>query len=516
MKLPSGGYLIVDQTEALVAIDVNSGKSTKEVDHEATVYKTNLEAAAEVARQLRLRDMGGIVVVDFIDMVNRRHDRDVERAVRDAMKDDKARVKIARISENGTMEITRQRLRQAHRLVSHTSCPHCNGTGIVRDPRGLAVKALRELQNRLSKEAQHLSRLTVRLPVEVANLLQNTKRRELVDLGDEHQVLIDITGDVRLQGSEIRFDGERRGKAGLDAAHGVRDPRLVGNDRGRRGGRNQRREQQGFGAGSFGGPTVPPPSIGPVPNFLDGEEAILEADARDAQEALERERLIAEGGVVEEVDERLERSRDGRPPRAPKAPDPAYPEHYDDPLTEALFGKAPADLTLADVSAAEPERAEGAEGDGQEASADGEGGRKRRRRRRKKKKPLGDAQEAAANDEGDDDEDEGDDEPAGDAKSDEPAPSAQLSAEEEAAWAAYKSDGENASASTEAPTTPPMEAASDAQSTLDAEPVSDSSIDGEVVAADEAAPKRRPGRRPRKKASDDEASAPAAALAPES
>jgi len=106
VKLPSGGYLIIDQTEALVAIDVNSGRSTKEVDHEATVYKTNLEAAKEVGRQLRLRDMGGIVVVDFIDMVNRRHDRDVERAIREAMKDDKARVKISRISENGTMEIT--------------------------------------------------------------------------------------------------------------------------------------------------------------------------------------------------------------------------------------------------------------------------------------------------------------------------------------------------------------------------------------------------------------------------
>ena len=458
VKLPSGGYLVIDQTEALVAIDVNSGRSTRENDHEATVYKTNLEAAREVGRHLRLRDMGGIIVVDFIDMVNRRHDRDVERAIREAMKDDKARVKISRISENGTMEITRQRLRQAHRLVSHTPCPHCTGTGIVRDPRGLAVRALREVSNKVAKGGLNMARLCVRLPVEVANILANTKRRELLELGDEHQVLIDIVADQRLEGSEIRYDEERRGKAGLDAASGYRDPRL-NNDRGRgRNGRRGRRDEpQNHG---FGGPTLPPPSIGPVPTFLHDETAIIEADARDAAEIEERDRLAAErlanGEVEPEVEakeprhsrhERNERpdrgERGDRPERQERqqAADPAHPEHYDDVLTEALFGKAPA-LSLADVEAKAPEVIV--------AAIDGEAsGKKRRRRRRRKKKGGvdGAAAEGGEGAEGSDDE-EGDDD--SDDKSDDASSivpiAAQIdghadpvrNAEEEAAWQSYK------------------------------------------------------------------------------
>lgn len=396
VKLPSGGYLVIDQTEALVAIDVNSGRSTRENDHEATVYKTNLEAAKEVARQLRLRDMGGIIVVDLIDMVNRRHDREVERVVREAMKDDKARVKIGRISENGTLEITRQRLRQAHRLISHSPCPHCAGTGLVRDPRGLAVRALRELSNKVSKTAVNLARMTVRLPVDVANLLTNTKRRELLELGDEHQLLIDVVADARLQGNEIRYEEERRGKAGLDAAQSVRDPRL---ERGRGRGRSRGGRPEAAPGASFG-PTVSPPSIGPVPTFLHDEASILEADARDAAEELERERLTAERIANGEVEPEVERpapsqgrgrdrdrgdsnrgSADDRPPPRALAPIVEQPAHYDDPLTEALFGKAP-DLSLAEVEARTPIAAELAP-----LAADG-GKKRRRRRRRRKKGPL--------------------------------------------------------------------------------------------------------------------------------
>jgi ribonuclease E len=496
VTLPSGGYLIIDQTEALVAIDVNSGKSTREADHEATVYKTNLEAAREVARHLRLRDMGGIIVVDFIDMVNRRHDRDVERAVREAMKDDKARVKISRISENGTMEITRQRLRQAHRLVSHTSCPHCNGTGIVRDPRGLAVKALRELMNKVTKEGAQLSRLTMRLPVEVANILANSKRRELLDLGDEHQLAIDVVGDARLQNAEFKYDVEKRGKAGLDAAHGIRDPRL--NDR--RGGRHRGRGRRDDMAPSFGGPTTPPPSIGPVPTFLDDEAAIIEADARDAAEAEERERLALERAANGEVEieapgERPERSERHDRPREPRGPRPAevsHPEHYDDPLTEALFGRAP-ERTLADVEAPAPER----EGTPQVA-AEGEG-RKRRRRRRRKKKGNGESILQSATDEAadaDDEDSEGDAE--GEAESDAgdagEAPQATLSSEEEAAWAAYRASQTTVSA------VPVAEVAEGAVATVVEEQVAaagSSEAAPDVVSEDEPEAEAEPGRRRR-------------------
>ena len=470
VKLPSGGYLIIDQTEALVAIDVNSGRSTKELDHEATVYKTNLEAAREVGRQLRLRDMGGIIVVDFIDMVNRRHDREVERAIREAMKDDKARVKIARISENGTLEITRQRLRQAHRLVSHTSCPACNGTGIVRDPRGLAVRALRELSNKVAKSAQQWSRLTVKLPVDVANILANTKRRELLELGDEHQLLIDVVADARLLANEIKYEEERRGKAGLDAAPGMRDPRLNDRRPGRGRGRNGRRDEPA--AAGFGGPTLPPPSIGPVPTFLDDETAILAADARDVVDEAERDRIAAErvaerlanGETEAEVAEKPARehrdhrepreqreqreprgesresreARDARPPRPAHVVDLGYPEHYEDALSEALFGKAP-ERSLAEVETPAPVVTAVAE-----VAASDEGGRKRRRRRRRKKKGTGEGQpgmvaegEAAEGVEGEDEDDEDGTEAVAVSMGDVyVAPT--LSPEEEAAWSAYQ------------------------------------------------------------------------------
>ncbi|MBI1944059.1 MAG: Rne/Rng family ribonuclease, partial [Deltaproteobacteria bacterium] len=369
VRLPSGGYLIIDQTEALVAIDVNSGKSTRESDHEATVYKTNLEAAREVARQLRLRDLGGIIVVDFIDMMNRRHDRDVERALRDAMREDKARVKIGRISENGTLEITRQRLRQAHRLVSHTPCPHCAGTGVVRDPKGLAVSALRQLSNRVSKSAHQLARLTVRVPVDVANIINTMKRRDLLDMSEEHQCLVDVQADVRLQNDEIRYDEERRGRAGLDAAQQIRDPRLVDGERGRR---RRRRDES---SSAFAGQTLgPPPSIGPVPKFLADEETINAADQRLAEDearAAEARARDAEEGA-ERKDEAGPFARAREP--APRTPAPAVEEHFDDPLAEALFGSAPA-VALADAEGPPDSAAPAADGD---AAAP----RKRRRRRR--------------------------------------------------------------------------------------------------------------------------------------
>lgn len=340
VKLPSGGYLVIDQTEALVAVDVNSGKSTKEEDHEATVYKTNLEAAAELARQLRLRDLGGIIVVDFIDMVSRKHERDVERAVKDAMRADRAKVKIGRISENGTLELTRQRLRQAHRLISFTKCEHCDGTGLVRDPEGLAVAALRLTHSRLAKGAERLAKLSVRLPVAVANVLNNNKRRRLVELSEMHQITVDVIADERLSGSDLRFEEERRGRAGLEAAHGFKDPRLAdegrgrGRNRGRGRGRSRPEEAAPLPAAS-----TPPPSIGEVPTFLQDEDALMRADV-ELPPAQEETRTSAV-------------------------------QHFDDPLTEALFGDAP-ELQLADVEAEAP------------VQPREDGPRKKRRRRRRR------------------------------------------------------------------------------------------------------------------------------------
>ncbi len=382
VKLPSGGYLVIDQTEALVAIDVNSGRSTKEEDHEATVYKTNMEAAKEVARQLRLRDLGGIIVVDLIDMASRRHDRDVERAIKDAMRADKAKVKIGRISENGTLELTRQRLRQAHRLVSFTPCSHCRGTGMVRDPAGLAVVALRQIHAHVAKR-NNLARVICRLPVEVANVLNNKKRREILELTQDHDVELEVYGDEKLVNDDIRFDDERRGRAGIEAGAGARDPRLDGDRRGRRG-----RSGRGRGRDEImpAGQNLPPPSIGPVPTFLEDEAAFADLDERAYEEE--------EAWAADESEPAAAAA-----PRAPRRD--AEPQHFDDPLTEALFGDPPG-LTLEE---AEADAAEAPE----PAPAQKKKRRRSRRRRGKKRREDelgadGEPLEDGAGDEGADDE----------------------------------------------------------------------------------------------------------------
>jgi len=217
VKLPSGGSIVIEQTEALVAIDVNSGRSTKEEDHEATVYKTNLEATEEIARQLRLRDLGGIIIIDFIDMLSRKHRQDVEKKIAEVMRSDKARVKISHIGVNGTLELTRQRLRQSHRLISQVQCINCSGTGRVRDAEGLAISALRQISGYLSKKRTPITNLIVHLPISVANALNNKKRAELVKLSETYQVIIDINGEHDRISPVPEFEEIKRGQAGLDA-----------------------------------------------------------------------------------------------------------------------------------------------------------------------------------------------------------------------------------------------------------------------------------------------------------
>jgi ribonuclease E len=296
VKLPSGGYITIEQTEALVSIDVNSGSSTKEEDHEATVYKTNLEAADEIARQLRLRDMGGIVVIDFIDMVSRWHRRDVERRLKDLMHHDKARVKMGHISENGILELTRQRLRQSHSLISRIICSHCNGTGRVRDTQGLALATLRKIAGYLSKKRQ-LSKLIVRVPVEVANHLNNRKRKELLSMCESFEIEIDIIGDAKLIDSQIDFFEERRGYAGLKANNPTRDYWEAES--------THRNKSSHKDSAYKNRADLPTPSIGPAPMLIDFDE----------KEETEKPEKILE-----------------------KAP-----SHFGDPLTEALFGLAPSE-----------------------------------------------------------------------------------------------------------------------------------------------------------------------------
>lgn len=193
VNLKSGGSLVIEQTEALVSIDVNSGKSTQEKNIEQTAFQTNLEAAEEIARQLRLRDLGGLIVVDFIDMRDPKHRAEVERALRKHIKDDKARSKVGKISRFGLLEMSRQRIRPSIEFGSHQPCKNCQGKGLVPSVETLGIGFLRKLSLETLKEKAH--RVKGILPVDVAEYLLNKKRREIVDLEVRRDVSVEIEGD---------------------------------------------------------------------------------------------------------------------------------------------------------------------------------------------------------------------------------------------------------------------------------------------------------------------------------
>ncbi len=177
VRLPSGGAIVIDHTEALVSVDVNSGRSTKGADIEHTAFNTNLEAADEVARQLRLRDLGGLIVIDFIDMENTRNQREVENRLRDALHYDRARVQTGKISRFGLLELSRQRLRPSLGESNHIPCPRCHGTGHIRGIESTALHILRIIQEEAMKENSAI--IQVQLPVEVATFLLNEKRADI-------------------------------------------------------------------------------------------------------------------------------------------------------------------------------------------------------------------------------------------------------------------------------------------------------------------------------------------------
>ena len=183
VQLPSGGVIVIDHTEALVSIDVNSSRSTKGRDIENTAFNTNLEAAKEVAKQLRLRDIGGLIVVDFIDMENPKHQREVEECLRDALKHDKARIQTGRISRFGLMELSRQRLRPSIGETSNGECPKCNGTGRIRDFQSSALHVIRMIQEQSNKKQGQ--KISVQVPVDVATFLLNEKREIITQTESE-------------------------------------------------------------------------------------------------------------------------------------------------------------------------------------------------------------------------------------------------------------------------------------------------------------------------------------------
>src|SRR3954464_10984432 len=201
VTLKSGGYLVINPTEALVSIDVNSGRSTREHNIEDTALRTNLEAAEEIARQLRLRDLAGLIVIDFIDMEEKRNNRSVEKKLNECLKNDRARIQVGRISPFGLLEMSRQRIRTGVLESSSVLCPHCGGAGHVRATPSVALHILRSVEETLIKGATH--NLCVRTRPQVAFYILNQKRPHLRELEERFGVVISVVADEHLTGQTV-------------------------------------------------------------------------------------------------------------------------------------------------------------------------------------------------------------------------------------------------------------------------------------------------------------------------
>jgi ribonuclease E len=343
VTLKSGGYIVINQTEALVAIDVNSGRSTREHNIEDTALRTNLEAADEVARQLRLRDLAGLIVVDFIDMEEHRNNRSVERRLKEALKNDRARIQVGRISHFGLLEMSRQRMRTGVLEGSSVVCPHCNGAGTVRSTASLALHILRVIEDALVRNAQN--NINVRTRSVVALYMLNQKRAHLREIEERFGVTITIAADDTLQGS-VYHVLERGELASAPPAA----PRLG---------------------------LVQIDSLA-LPEIEDEEiEAESEGDEDDGDE--ERADSNGENGKRR----RRRRRRRGRD-REPSGVDPDAPQPSDDALAAMVGGDFPVSAAVVGDGEVDETEAE-KEGDETLANANVEGDRDGRRRRRSRR-----------------------------------------------------------------------------------------------------------------------------------
>jgi ribonuclease E len=216
VRLPSGGAIVIDATEALTSIDINSAKATKGGDIEETAFNTNLEAAVEIARQLRIRDMGGLIVIDFIDMESAKHQREVEERLRDALKLDRARVQIGRISRFGLLEMSRQRLRPSLGEATQNVCPRCEGHGRIRGIESMSLSILRIVEEEAMKE--NTGQVLVQVPSQIANFLLNEKRRAIVEIEQRQEAAVIVVADDKLETPHYEVRRLRKSEVALETA----------------------------------------------------------------------------------------------------------------------------------------------------------------------------------------------------------------------------------------------------------------------------------------------------------
>ncbi len=262
VRLPSGGAVVIDHTEALLSIDINSARATKGADIEETALHTNLEAADEISRQLRIRDLGGLIVIDFIDMMSKDAQRQVENRLREAMRMDKARVQIGRISRFGLLEMSRQRLRPSLGESSYITCPRCDGYGAIRSIESLALSIIRLAEEESMKE--HTSRVIVQTPIEVGNFLLNEKRDAMAELEQRNKVPITIVANRYLE--TPRFEIQR-----LRTSESVDEPSYA----------LAKGEELETAAGEVQGQAAPPPP--PPPAAVSGVRPSSPAPSREPE-----------------------------------------------------------------------------------------------------------------------------------------------------------------------------------------------------------------------------------------
>ena len=355
VTLRSGGYIVINQTEALVSIDVNSGRATREHSIEETARKTNLEAAEEIGRQLRLRDLAGLIVIDFIDMEDGRNDRDVEKRLRDAVAKDRARIQIGRISQFGLLEMSRQRLRAGVIAGSTVPCPHCGGQGIVRSVESTSLRVLRGLEEEAQK--QRAEGLTVHVAPDVAIYTLNQKRRELARLEAEYSITINFEPKAELMAGEFEI-----GRIGHRNPEDFPRPAMA----------------------AVSEPVMPEEEL----DVAEEEELDEEDEAIEAADTtvVEHETLPERGEPVQREGSRRRRRRGGRNrsgrDRQGAAPRDASPAQDGVPAIEGgeTFVEAPANEGT-EITAHSNEQ--DTHSDGALAGPPGEGGPRRRRRRRR-------------------------------------------------------------------------------------------------------------------------------------
>jgi ribonuclease E len=350
VQLKSGGYLVINPTEALVSIDINSGRSTREHNIEQTAFATNLEAAAEIARQLRLRDMAGLVVIDFIDMEQSSHVRKVEKAMKEALKNDRARIQVGRISSFGLMEMSRQRLRTGVLEASTKACPHCEGTGLMRTASSAGLSALRIIEEEAARGRG--DRIMLRAGGEAAIYVLNKKRSELAEIEDRYGVTVEVAIEEMFEGARMTVESsgarpqpkERPPVVPViveeeddylpeeDLETEVEETQAERDEEGEAGRRRRRRRRRG--------------GRGRRRDFENGEEA-SSADAGDEPTEIADEAPEAEELGAEEVSEKPKRrSRRGGRSRRGKA------EARSDEAGEIAPDEAPmADLPIAEEAA---------------------------------------------------------------------------------------------------------------------------------------------------------------------